>query len=107
MQKRRKWGLFGKRDQRRHARNRTRPLEVWFGDQRYYTLDWSRSGLCISTPRAKIQRGDLVTGYVGHMKAARLGRFAAVVARVTDNGDVGLRFLRCAPPALLRPGLAF
>lgn len=99
----RKAGLFGQRNLRKHTRHAGRPREVWFGGQRYYTLDWSRGGLCINTRRVIVQRGDLVTGYIGDLNASRLGRFAAVVARVADNGDVGLRFLRRARSALARP----
>ena len=98
-------GLFGKRDRRRHARNLSRPLEVWFGDQRYFSLDWSRSGVCINPRRIVVQRGDLVTGYAGHLSEARLGRFTAVVARVGQNGEIGMRFLKRGPGELLRPAI--
>lgn len=88
---------------RRHIRMTNTKLQlVADGGKCYETLDWSLGGCRINGYSKKnIRPGDKITGTIGRSGDKNTGAFIAVVVRVTETGDIGMRFVSIAADTFL------
>ena len=84
-------------ERRRHPRITHKPLIVSIGRHRYKTVDWSLGGFRLPRLRGAARPGLRLSGEIDGLRAARPGRFVAEVVHVTDDGEVGARFLEISP----------
>ncbi len=87
---------------RRHKRMTNTKLQLIAGGKRYETLDWSLGGCRINGYSKKnIRPGEKITGTIGRSGDKNTGAFIAVVVRVTETGDIGMRFVSIAADTFL------
>jgi hypothetical protein len=89
--------LFGTGDKadsnRQHQRHFDKAqLTLRIQKKTYKTLDWSVGGFRINMADTRPQRGDILEGeIIKGIRGIKDKMVAARVARVNDNGDVGLQ----------------
>lgn len=88
-------------DRRQHARFYDRPMQMDIDGKRYQTLDWSLGGFRIAGYHAPLRPGQRVGGRIDSGDGIVSGDFAAEVVRLTDAGEVGLRFIEVSPATFL------
>lgn len=87
---------------RRHKRMSNTKLQLVAGGKRYETLDWSLGGCRINDYRKKtIKPGDEIKGTISRVGDGNAGAFTAIVVRVTETGDIGMRFVNIAADTFL------
>ena len=84
-------------DRRAHRRVYDRPIAVRLEDKAYKTLDWSLGGFRINGYHRELAVGVRLAGTIGPVNGARAGECLVEVVRLTDNGDVGLKFIEISP----------
>ena len=88
-------------DRRRHRRVYGRPLCLEIDGNKYKTRDWSLGGFRLVGSFADAKVGDRVGGTIRVPGGAEPGPFTAEVVRLTEYGDVALRFLETSPRTFL------
>lgn len=87
---------------RRHKRMSNTKLQLIAGGKRYLTHDWSLGGCRINGYRKKtVKPGDEIKGTIGRAGEKNAGPFTAIVVRVTETGDIGMRFEAIAADTFL------
>ena len=84
-------------ERRQHSRITHKPLIVSIGRHDYKTVDWSLGGFRLPKLHGEARPGLRLSGEIDGLCAARPGRFVAEVVHVTDDGEVGARFLEISP----------
>lgn len=84
-------------ERRQHPRITHKPLIVSIGRHDYKTVDWSLGGFRLPKLRGEPRAGMRLSGEIDGLRAAKPGRFVAEVVHVTDEGEVGVRFLEISP----------
>lgn len=84
-------------ERRQHPRITHKPLIVSIGRHDYKTVDWSLGGFRLAKLHGAPRPGLRLSGEIDGLRAAKPGRFVAEVVHVTDDGEVGTRFLEISP----------
>ena len=84
-------------ERRQHPRITHKPLIVSIGRHNYKTVDWSLGGFRLPKLHGEARPGLRLSGEIDGLRAAKPGRFVAEVVHVTDEGEVGARFLEISP----------
>jgi len=88
-------------DRRRHARIYDAPLAMTIDGERYQTTDWSLGGFRVHAYHAPVEVGLRLAGTIDKGEGITPGNFTAEVVRLTETGDIGLRFLEVSPTTFL------
>ena len=86
-----------KRERRQHERSGRQRLRLEFRGLRVRTVDWSLGGCLLPAldpplqPRVRV--GDTFEGRISGIGLGNTGDFSADVVRVTEDGEIGLRWL--------------
>ncbi len=89
-------GLFS-RDRRQHERHRRPSIRVRYHDRRVQAVDWSLGGCLLPAPEPPFEPplriGDSFEGEISGIGLGNSGDFMAEVVRITEDGELGLRWL--------------
>ncbi len=96
--------MLGFMDRRCHARNVQQPFGLKINGCRCKTRNWSLGGFRIVGNHVEFKVGDRLDGEIGPVGDGGEGTFSAVVAHVTDDGEVGFKAARNNPRGLPRDG---
>ncbi len=88
---------FLSRDRRQHARHSRPSIRVRYRGRRVQTVDWSLGGCLIPAPEPPFEPplriGDSFEGEISGIGLGNSGDFLAEVVRITEEGELGLRWL--------------
>lgn len=91
-------------DRRQNSRIYDRPLKVRVEGKTYKTLDWSLGGFRIKGYHRHLEVGERISGKVSLPHGASAGDIVIEIMRVTDDSDVGVRFLEITPRTFVAMG---
>ncbi len=84
-------------ERRQRSRTSNKPLIISIGHHDYRTVDWSPGGFRLPRFHGEPRPGLRLSGALDGLRAVRSGRFVAEIVHVTDDGEVGARFLEISP----------
>ncbi len=91
-------------ERRKHAREHGPQLKLKIDGATYDTLDWSLGGFRMATNGIDAKPGDLIEGGIKAPSGAGRGEFSARVMRITDDGEIGARWLEMSGDLFARLG---
>ena len=80
-------------ERRQYPRTRDPALRLVIEGEKYPTIDWSLGGFLIGGYHRDIALRETITGKIRSRGGVVGGEFTAKVARKTDDGQVGFRFI--------------
>lgn len=83
-------------ERRQYARTREPTLQLVIEGKKYPTVDWSLGGFLIRGFHRDIEIRETVTGKIRGRGGIAGGEFTAKVARKSEDGDIGFRFIEIA-----------
>ena len=83
-------------ERRQYPRTRDPALQLVIEGHKYPTIDWSLGGFLIGGFHRDIAVRETVTGKVRSRGSIKGGEFTARVARKTEDGQIGFRFIEIA-----------
>lgn len=83
-------------ERRQYPRTRDPALQLVIEGKKYPTIDWSLGGFLIGGFHRDVEVRETVTGKIRGRKGIVGGEFTARVARKTEDGEIGFRFIEIA-----------
>lgn len=83
-------------ERRQYPRTREPALKLVIEGKKYPTVDWSLGGFLIRDFHRDIETRETVTGKIRSRGGIVGGTFTARVARKSEDGEIGFRFIEIA-----------